>query len=49
MTFHRAPCLDSAAAVTAWLIARGCTEIEVHVGPDGSYRGSGVVRKERQA
>jgi len=46
VTFLRAPMLDSAAAVTAWLMARGCTEIEVHIGPDGSYRGSGVVRQK---
>jgi hypothetical protein len=47
MTFHRAPCCDTADGVTAWLRARGCDEIEVHVGPDGSFRGSGVLRGRR--
>jgi hypothetical protein len=44
VTLYRAPLQDSADAVLAWLLERGCTEVEVHRGPDGSYRGSGVVR-----
>lgn len=44
--FHRAPCLDSPDQVVAWLAERGCTQIEVHRGPDGSYRGSGIARSD---
>ena len=39
--FLRAPMQDSPADVEAWLRARGCVDIETHVGPDGSWRGSG--------
>ncbi len=44
LLLHRAPCLDSPEQVVDWLLARGCTQIEVHRGPDGSYRGSGIAR-----
>lgn len=44
MICYRTPCFDSAEEAVAWLAELGCTEIKVHIGPDGSYRGSGVVR-----
>jgi hypothetical protein len=40
--FLRAPMLDSADDVAAWLADRGFGRIATFPGPDGSCRGSGV-------
>jgi hypothetical protein len=42
LVFLRAPMLDSAHEVAAWLADRGFGRIATFPGPDGSCRGSGV-------
>ncbi len=45
VTFVRAPMQDTREQVIDYLQARGCEEPfrDVHRGPDGSWRGSGVT------
>jgi hypothetical protein len=41
--FHRAPMLETAADVAAWLESKGYgASVRVFRGPDGSWRGSGA-------
>lgn len=44
LVFLRAPMQETEEGVCEWLTAKGCDRIETHQGPDGQWRGSGVVR-----
>jgi hypothetical protein len=46
--FQRAPMLGSAEEVRYWLTARGFGGVETFRGPDGTWRGSGVMSLNKQ-
>jgi hypothetical protein len=48
LVFRRAPMLGSAEEVQQWLAARGFGGIETFRGPDGTWRGSGVMSLNEQ-
>lgn len=40
--FYRAPDADAPEEVLDYLWSRGCNRVELHLGPDGRVRGSGL-------
>lgn len=48
MNFLRAPSFDTEAEVVAWLLEQrvATVDIRTELGPDGQWRGSGIVHLE---